>query len=371
MAGGNNLATYSGDATHHLYLANNIYKQAYGNDRETMTYDDFGSAYYGGFIDLQTQGDTTILRTPGGNRTVVGGKKQNDVVNFDKAIVIVNGSGAGQYRRLIDWHWATDQSEQSSWRLDRPFAYAPDPDALIAIIPFRGRNIFYQNEHSDSGAFQFYGVGIENLVVELTGTRMGGFIAVGMGGDQGINPNLYNQFLGVTITEGLRADHREESLLAANFTAPTPQQQRCLGATGNNTLKCGIGFEFGDRLAGLAEVNSFSIMPDGVCSQNQFEGEITQSRFIVFRRNRVESNGGFFLNGGADLILEHNAVSDFEPGFSAAPLTRGGNYGEQPLASPPPFAITNISGHEGCPSWGCNKYCRGAVGVVARGNTQE
>ena len=200
---------------------------------------------------------------------------------------------------------------------------------------------------------------------------MGGFITVGMGGDQGTNPNLYNQFLGVTVTEGLRADHREESLLSGDFTAPTPQQQRCLGATGNDTLKCGVGFEFGDRLARLSEVNSFSITTGGSCSQSQFEGGISQSRFIVFRRNTVESNGGFFLNGGDDLILEHNAVSDFEPGFSAAPLTRGGNYDEQPLASAPPFAVANASGHEGCPPWGCNKWCRGAVGVVARGNTQN
>lgn len=97
MAGGNNIATYSGDASHHLYLAGNLYRQAYllrgrcvhdkshnlhnfgsklcvqiprsryGNDRETMTFDDFGSAYYGRFSGLETQADgTSILRTPGG-----------------------------------------------------------------------------------------------------------------------------------------------------------------------------------------------------------------------------------------------------------------------------------------------------------------
>ena len=55
MAGGNNIATYSGDASHHLFLANNVYRQAYGNDRETMTYDDFGSAYYGGFTGVPSR----------------------------------------------------------------------------------------------------------------------------------------------------------------------------------------------------------------------------------------------------------------------------------------------------------------------------
>ena len=40
-------------------------------------------------------------------------------------------------------------------------------------MTFRGRSIFYQNTHEDSGAFQFYGSGVSNYVVGLTGTRMG------------------------------------------------------------------------------------------------------------------------------------------------------------------------------------------------------
>ena len=87
--------TYSGDASHHLFLANNVYRQAYGNDRETMTYDDFGSAYYGGFTDLQMQGDTAILRTPGGNRSEIGGKKQ---VRFLTEIL-------DDFRRFVDEFW--------------------------------------------------------------------------------------------------------------------------------------------------------------------------------------------------------------------------------------------------------------------------
>ena len=385
MAGGNNIATYSGDATHHLYIANNLYRQAYGNDRETMTYDDFGSAYYGSYIGLETQSDrTAVLKTPGGNRTTVGGKKQNDVVNFDKAIVIVNGSGAGQYRRLIDWQWEDDPSKQSTWRMDRPFEVDPEPSALISIMTFRGRNIFYQNDHEDSGVFQFYGAGIQNFVVGLSGTRMGGFLTVGMGGDDGYNPNLFNQFIDVTVEEGLRADHREESLtINGSYADPTPQQARCISSlVGHNSKnvtvamqhairQCGSGFQFGDRLAGLAGVNSFSITTNVPCDQSQAEGNIDVHRYIILRRNQVKSNGGFFIDGGSDVLMEHNTVSDFEPGFSAAPLTRGGAYLEQPLASPLPFAVTNHTGAQGCPAWGCNVFCRGPLGVISRGNVQS
>ena len=169
---------------------------------------------------------------------------------------------------------------------------------------------------------------------------------------------------------------------------------------------CGVGFQFGDRLTGLADVNSFSIVPN-TCSQSTaevsnettcfyyrfafsfrrslvigtvlqmhcivcvlygYQGEIDSTRFVVLRRNTVRSNGGFMLNGGSDIILEHNSVYEFEAGFSAAPVTRGGNYLEQPLSSPPPFAVANATGAEGCPPWGCNQWCRGAQGVVVRGN---
>ena len=372
MAGGNNIATYSGDATHHLYLAGNVYRQAYGNDRETMTFDDFGSAYYGSYTNITLESDgTAILKTPGGNRSTVGGAKKNDVVNYDKAIVIVNGSGAGQYRRVTEWKWENNPDGESTWHMHRPFDVDPEPTALVTIMTFRGENIFFQNTHEDSGAFQFYGAGISNYVVGLTGTRMGGFITAGMGsGDQGLNPNLYNQFIDVTVTEGLRADHREESLLSGNFIGPTPSQQRCLVSTQNDTLQCGSGFEFGDRLSSLAEVNSFSIMT-GSCSVAWRDGEIDEHRYIVLRGNHVQSNGGFFIDGGSDIIMEHNSVANFAPGFSAAPRTRGGRYMEQPLTAPLPFAITNFTGGEGCPRWGCNQLCRGPHGVISRGNVQK
>jgi hypothetical protein len=97
-----------------------------------------------------------------------------------------------------------------------------------------------------------------------------------------------NQFLDIVVREGLRADHREESLFDGNYTDPTPDQQRCLATTHNDTLKCGRGFSFGDRLAGLAEVNSFSITSNE-CTPSWVTGGIDQNRYIVWRRNQVHS----------------------------------------------------------------------------------
>jgi hypothetical protein len=90
-AGGSNIATYSGGYSHHLYLGGSTYEHAYGNDRETMTYDDAGSVYYGIFHDISNTTGANVLKTPGGNFSTVGGPKRNAQYNFGKAIVVANG----------------------------------------------------------------------------------------------------------------------------------------------------------------------------------------------------------------------------------------------------------------------------------------
>ena len=80
--------------------------------------------------------------------------------------------------------------------------------SLIACIPFRGRNIFHQNSFIDTGAHQLYGIGLDTLVAENTGVRMGGFKAWGQSRQGGYpppkpggtaffaNPNVRNEWIG-------------------------------------------------------------------------------------------------------------------------------------------------------------------------------
>jgi hypothetical protein len=154
-----------------------------------------------------------------------------------------------------------------------------------------GENIFYQNNYTDVGAFQLYGVGINNIASELTGTRMGGFITCGGPGENAFvppdsggqvsflyQPNLFNQWLDITIEEGLRADHREESLQAGDFD----------------------NYPFGDQMQGLSDASAFSVVgqnPQGW--PDVLHGKIHHNRYVVWRRNKVKSNGGFMIMGGA------------------------------------------------------------------------
>ena len=152
------------------------------------------------------------------------GAKANAELNFGKAVVIANGTGAGQYRRVVDWRWDDSDGGKSWWLIDRPFDVLVETEnVLVEITTFRGNNIFHNNDYSDCGVFQFYGVGMNNLVMGMTTKRQDGIVANGQRVDffdwtidknyhSGVQPNYYNQFIGVEILEGLRADHRESSL---------------------------------------------------------------------------------------------------------------------------------------------------------------
>ena len=57
-----------------------------------------------------------------------------------------------------------------------PFVIQPEPTAYLEAMPHRGNNIFHATLYEDCGAFQFYGIGVENIINELQLNRMGGII---------------------------------------------------------------------------------------------------------------------------------------------------------------------------------------------------
>ena len=82
-------------------------------------------------------------------------------------------------------------------------------DFACGVSFSRGRNIFARNTYEDTGAFQFYGHAISNIVAENTMARGTGFLSWGqwrgwlpadtssnLGGtmNNGAQPNLQNQF---------------------------------------------------------------------------------------------------------------------------------------------------------------------------------
>ena len=145
-----------------------------------MTYDDRGSVYTGPILGLSADGRNLTLR--GGNFSASDhdehtGMKANAQLNFGKAVVLSNGTGAGQYRRVVDWDWDTAPNGKSWWVLDKPFTALEMADNVqVEITTFRGNNIFHNNHYEDTGVFQYYGTGINNMVYGMTTQRQDGIV---------------------------------------------------------------------------------------------------------------------------------------------------------------------------------------------------
>jgi hypothetical protein len=135
----------------------------WGNDREVTTYDNSGGCYLGPILSI----NITL-----GTVTGVGSAIRDECIGG--AVVVLNGTGTGQIRRVVG---ASTQHSTTNvvYTLDAAFADGAQPDGWISVIPFRGRNIFHRNTYRDVGAVQFYGIGLDNILAECTGERMGGY----------------------------------------------------------------------------------------------------------------------------------------------------------------------------------------------------
>ena len=117
-----------------------------------------------------------------------------------------------RYRRITAWPGVECHSKQCVFEVDSALAAPLSASYIVQVMPVRGRNIFHRTHYKDVGAFQFYGLGVDNLVVGMVMERGGGFAAWGQwrpgrndppGKDYSFaNPNLMNQFVGNTVVEG-------------------------------------------------------------------------------------------------------------------------------------------------------------------------
>jgi hypothetical protein len=183
-----------------------------------MTVDDAGGAYFG---PVDVDGMTLTLHwdpQPGGHMNANGVISPFAGPPFASngwagaEVVIVNGTGAGQTRRVIEpGIWRDYTPNNRTWVIDRPFLIAPGSDSWLEIQPYRGRTHFFDNDYKDVGAFQLYGHSTEVIVAQNRGERMTGWFQWGqwrgffqpvasglLGGSFGVgaNPSLKILMLG-------------------------------------------------------------------------------------------------------------------------------------------------------------------------------
>ena len=182
--------TYWNNFSQDVYVANNSIQHVYGGDREIMTFDAGGGAYFG-------------KATAEGTRLTLAAdpvfKDYAPTAHTDyrgAAVYILDGTGAGQVRFVT-------ANEGRNWEVDRPWIVPPDDTSVLSIVPYRGRNMFVNNTFLDGGAVQMYGSAADVIVAGNRGARIDGFFTWGLNPHGwGWQPAWTCQFLDNELTEG-------------------------------------------------------------------------------------------------------------------------------------------------------------------------
>ena len=257
LAMGCDITTFWSNYCKHIYYFNNRIQQIYGADREMMTTDAGGTHAYLGKITTASGAKLTLAADP--QYKDYAPKAQIHTDWTGAAVQIIDGKGMGQYRFVAS-------NAGREWRVDRPWIVPPDTTSRIAIAPFRGRNLFIGNSYEDGGAFQLYGAGHDTIIANNRGTRMDGFVVLGLGQRM---PTWGCQVLDNEILEGN---------------------------------------SYGGRRANLRTVS--------------IEGSSVRAN--VFRRNNLRNNSALVVGAGTeDTLIENNKVSRADIAIIIKPGAKG------------------------------------------------
>jgi hypothetical protein len=182
--------TYWNNFSQDVYVANNTIQHVYGGDREIMTFDAGGGAYFGKAVADGTK--LTLATDP-----VFKDYAPTPHTDYrGAAVYILDGTGAGQYRFVT-------ANAGRNWEVDRPWIVPPDDTSVLSIVPYRGRNMFVNNTFLDGGAVQMYGSAADVIVAGNKGARIDGFFTWGLNPHGwGWQPAWTCQFLDNELTEG-------------------------------------------------------------------------------------------------------------------------------------------------------------------------
>jgi hypothetical protein len=256
-AGGNGISTYWNNFSKHIFYARNHLHDIYGVDREAITLDGDGGAYFGKVTvdgDRVYLDDDPVFRdyAPTAHTDYRGG-----------VIYVLEGTGAGQYR-FVTGHRGRE------WAVDRPWDVPLDRSSVVSIVPFRGRNLFVENRIEDAGPLQLYGSAADVIVADNVTARADGLLAWGLSQHGwGWHPVFRCQFLGNTISDG--------------------------GG-------------FGARVSGPA---SIGVATTG--NNDQYRGPL--ARAMVIRGNTLDDQAVVAVGGVvADVIVERNTIKNTSQG---------------------------------------------------------
>lgn len=172
--GGINTLAHLNGASGHFSTSENIvvrrndFHDMYGWDREAMTTDGPGGAYYGKARPLD-----------GRHVQFAAVADKSDLARFvGMGLFFVEGQGAGQWAQIVS---AEQDADGVVVEVDRDLHFPPRAVATISICDLQRHYLILDNVFRDTGvAFQVYGVGAEHVIVGNLSERTGGFILQGI-----------------------------------------------------------------------------------------------------------------------------------------------------------------------------------------------
>ena len=191
---------YEGGYSQNLYLSGNSYSFSYGGDREMMTLDTLLAYYFGPVVSSSAPSTTAaaeevappsvtlnpcsasggsglfqepLSRSPPPCVMTNSGQKVEG-----GAIVVHNGTGAGQMRRIVSW---PNVSHNPTITVDRAFDPPLDSSSFVTVSPYWGHMIWDNVDLSDGGHFQLYGAVFDSVIHGVNTYRLGGIMGMGGG----------------------------------------------------------------------------------------------------------------------------------------------------------------------------------------------
>ena len=156
---GNNIDTYAGGWAGHVWHAHNSFYSVWMNDREYMTFDGSQGVYFGPATMVAGSATVTLSDSAGTGQHAA-------------CATVLDGAGAGQYRKIIGWTKGSNQTNQTI-TLDKPFLTAVDETSTIQLGTCHMMILMHDNYYADGGAVQMIGDGKwQQAVIERVAGRI-------------------------------------------------------------------------------------------------------------------------------------------------------------------------------------------------------